>query len=215
MSAARRSTDKSGGPMNRLGLFALIAMLSGCATSSGEYSRDPHGRAAAQANSAGDWRTAQKEWHLAIDDAVPARATSTELYAIALYEYGRASGVLCQWSEAERSLKEAVDLDQRLHGPVYMSTYELALIYLDQGQAVPARSYFERTDYEMLAIGADRKAPVGYADFLKEYANALDLAGSHGEADAERLKAKLIREAFPHGRSITGRTPYGTQCGSS
>lgn len=200
--------------MNWVCPFALIAMLSGCATTSGEYSRDPHGRAAAQANSAGDWRTAQKEWHLAIDDAIPARATSTELYAIALYEYGRASGVLCQWSEAERSLREAVDLDQRLHGPVYMSTYELALLYLDQGQAATARPYFERTDYEMLAIGADRKAPVGYADFLDEYADALDLGASHEEAEAKRLRAKQIREAFPHGHSITDRTPYGTLCGS-
>jgi tetratricopeptide (TPR) repeat protein len=196
-------------------LCVLIAMLGGCATSSGEYSRDPHGRAAARANSVGDWRLAQKEWHLAIDDAIPAHATATELYAVALYEYGRASGVLCQWSEAERSLKEAVELDQKLHGPVYMSTYELALLYLEQGQGAAARPYFERTDYEMLTLGADRKAPVGYAEFLDEYASALDLAASHDDADAKRSRAKQIREAFPRGHSITDRTPYGTLCGSS
>jgi hypothetical protein len=96
-----------------------------------------------------------------------------------------------------------------------MSTYELALLYLDQGQGTAARPYFERTDFEMLALGADRKAPVGYAEFLDEYANALDLAASHDEADAKRSRAKQIREAVPHGHSITDRTPHGAQCGSS
>ncbi len=134
---------------------------------------------------------------------------TTAVYA---YEYGRASGAICDWKEAEHGLLKALELDKKTNGPVHMSLYELARMYRAQGMHEKAEEYFVKTDEKMKAVNAEERDPIGYADFLKEYAQNSNSLGKATEASRLTSLETKIRKTHP-GKTRNGdRTPYGQFC---
>lgn len=68
----------------------------------------------------GDWFNARMYFGRAIQNAKIGGA-DTKTVAVLWYEYGRSSGVICDWPEAARGLNEAYKLDSETVGPAYMS----------------------------------------------------------------------------------------------
>jgi hypothetical protein len=132
--------------------------------------------------------------------------------AVVHYEYGRASGVVCEWAEAEFGLEEAYRLDVATRGPAYKAVYELGRMYYDRKQYANAAEQYSRVKLDFDKLQADTRDPVGYADYLDEYATALEQTGKSGEAEPLRLRSAELRKTFAGRAAHTEKTPYGTQC---
>ena len=188
-----------------------IVLVSGCAASINEYNARQHAQAGVKAGKSGEFAKARKEFARALTNARLANA-DLKLVAVLSYEYGRYSGMICDWVEGEKGLTEAYDLDRQNGGPAYMSLVELARLNFDRQQHGTAVEYFDRVVLELEASHADTRDPIGYAQILDEYASSLEQTGKNGLAGKFHDRARDLRKAFPGQSSRTDRTPYGTQC---
>lgn len=132
--------------------------------------------------------------------------------ALLWYEYGRASGAICDYAEAKRGLETALDLDEKAGGPYFMSLLELARLHLDQGKAKEAAAYFARFEKAVPEESGAKVDPSGYADILEEYARASEASGDASLAGTLRQRSTRLRTANPNKTSNTDRTPYGKYC---
>lgn len=85
----------------------------------------------------------------------------------------------------------------------------------DRKQYTKAIEYFVRVKVEFDKLQADTRDPLGYVDYLEEYAGALEITGNNAEVKKHRVRAVELRKAFPGKDAHTEKTPYGTQCKSS
>ncbi len=192
-----------------IAVTALVA--SGCANPVAQYTAQKYWDGAVAAEQRGDWRGARSVWKQVIPRIQVAGATDRQV-AIAFYEYGRSSGVICDWPEAERGLTEALEIDKRVKGPVSMSLIELARLNLAQGKYDQAREFFSQALNLFKDMDVETNDPFGYADFLEEYSTSIEKS-SHPESTLQhRQRAAQLRATFPKGASHTDITPYGTQC---
>lgn len=193
---------------------AALSALAACSNPINERTARNYSMLAYNAQQAGDWITARTYWGRAAINAELGGSAPQRL-AVLWYEYGRSSGVICDWPEAESGLTKAFELDRASNGPSHMSLVELARMNLDRQRYGAAIGYFERAN----AIVADGKLetvdPIGYAHLLDEYAVALQNVGRISEAAEFRKQAARLRNAYPASETRTDRTPYGSQCQSS
>ena len=139
--------------------------------------------------------------------------------AIYWYEYGRASGVVCDWKDAEFALTVASNLDAGIGGPVHESFNELGRIYVVTKQYDKAVDYFSRAAKAFVQYhekNPEKKIAkqLGSARLLEDFAYALEQTGGPpGEVERLRDAAAEIREKFA-GKEAAHEdpTPYGTQC---
>lgn len=193
-------------------LFAAVFTgLCGCATAINERVATNYGRAGAAAQSRGDWDAARRAYARAANNADLAGA-SPQRRAVFHYEYGRALGATCFFTEAEVELNLAYDFDKQAGQPLYLSLVELARLNLDQQHFQKAVLYFERALPELDQANTATDAPMAYADILDEYASALSNLGRKQDSSNATKRASELRGANPKGFSITDRTPYGKQC---
>lgn len=194
-------------------VFALALFVVGCANPINRHTAGKYSQAAYSAMKSGDWFNARMYFGRAIQNA-KIGGVDTKAMAVLWYEYGRSSGVICDWPEAERGLNEAYKLDSETGGPAYMSLYEFGRMNYDRKQYAKAVEYFARVKVEFDKLQADTRDPLGYADYLEEYAGALEKTGNNAEAKKHRARAVELRKAFPGKDAQTEKTPYGTQCKS-
>ena len=127
------------------------------------------------------------------------------------YEYGRTSGVICDYPEAKRALEKSLESDKANNGPIIMDYFELARLHFDQ------KLYKEASAYYQSGIAATPKEivaqdPIGYAEVLDEYGVALKQTGDVANSEKIIAEAKQLRSSNPNGKSLTKRTPYGKFC---
>jgi hypothetical protein len=106
-------------------LVSSLSWVAGCANPINAKTANNYAQAAAQAQKAGDWGKAKMYWSRAILNAQKGGARPIQL-AVVNYEYGRSAGVVCDFTEAERGLLAAHDLDSQSGGPTFLSLFELA-----------------------------------------------------------------------------------------
>mgnify|MGYP003793209655 FL=1 len=209
MKKERRGTMKL---VKCLAVALLIALpVTGGANAINTANARRHANTAAAASKAGDWATARTEWAQALVNAQLAGASSQHL-AVFNYEYGRALGVQCFWDQSETYLLKAYELDRQAGGPEHMSLVELSRMKFNQKQYDRSAQYYRRAIEALEQINASAKAPAEFSVILDEYAEALRRCGKDQDADLVQARANEIRSRDPGGRSITDRTPYGTQC---
>lgn len=132
--------------------------------------------------------------------------------AVYAYEYGRSSGVICDWIEAERGLKSAFELDEKMGGPIHMSLVELARMYHAKGDLAMSQMYFQKAKQVLDNLQADTRDSIGYANILNEYAEVLSAQGKLSEANALTKRELEIRSVFKDRKSSHDQTPYGKHC---
>ena len=192
----------------------MTIVLVGCANPINKKTAQNYYRAAINAQQNGDWENARMYFSRAIVNAELGGIDSSTL-AVLWYEYGRSSGVTCNWIEAEKGLLKAYELDRANKGPTYMSLYELARMNYDQKNFENAVGYFDKAYLEFEENQIDTKDPVGYADFLDEYSFTLENINKRDKVEGLKIRSSKIREAFKGKKSHTDKTPYGTNCISS
>ena len=189
----------------------LSVLLIGCATdinlkNAKRYSDSGHNAVVSE-----DWDAARRAYAKAAVNSdlgnAPVRTRS-----IMYYEYARASGATCFYDIADEYLKKSLELDKSSNGPIYWPLIELARLNLDQGKYAEALIYFDEVDPIFTELKAIEKDPIGYADYLDEYATALEGTGSQAKAAELRKQANTIRDRNLDIKSFTDRTPYGKHC---
>jgi tetratricopeptide (TPR) repeat protein len=198
--------------LRAISLAATVFFLGGCAVN--ERTAHNYANAGVAASQRGAWAAAREHWRRAVINARLGHMSNQAL-AVAHYEYGRASGVVCNWAEAESALTEAYRLDFISEGPTYKVTYELGRMYSDRKMYAKAVEQFSKVKAQFEKLQAETKDPVGYAEFLDEHAYALEQTGFAKDAMPLRQRAVELRKTFPGRASHTEKTPYGTQCKST
>ncbi len=192
---------------------AATILVAACASPINQRHAQNYMLAGYRAMEAGKWFQARMAFGRAVTDAELA-GTAPRVKAILYYEYGRSSGVICDWPEAERGLKQAYGLDKESGGPAYMSLNELGRMNFDRQRYADALGYFDQVLPEFDRSQIDTRDPLGYSAFLDEYSITLEKTGRAADAERARKRALEIRSAFPGKDSQTDKTPYGTQCSS-
>jgi tetratricopeptide (TPR) repeat protein len=167
--------------------------------------------AAEAAVTQGQWQEAKKRWKLALQK-VEAAAGDDEYRAILHYEYGRASGVLCDWDNAATNLQEALRLDKKTNGPFFTSLLELARLNLTQENYEQAKGFYDELLPELKSREAAIIDPIGSADIISEYATVLEALDAGHLAVPYREMATQWREQHQGFAAETLKTPYGSKC---
>lgn len=201
--------------MTRIFVITVAALaLAACANPINQKTAVNYANAAENARMSGDWVKARMYYGRAAVNAQMGRMPPRTI-AIMWYEYGLASGVICDWAEAEAGLTKAYDLDKINDGPALLSLVQLARMNFDAQRYVEAVVYFDRALPELEEQSIGTQDPIGYADFLDEYATALDKVGRPADAKKHRRQSTRIRAAFPNQKAFAEDIPYGTRCETS
>jgi tetratricopeptide (TPR) repeat protein len=192
-------------------LFCLVFLLTSCANPINLQTASDYFNSGQQFIDQGKWFEARISLGRAWANINPGKA-SVRTKAIYAYEYGRASGVVCDWKESERGLIIALELDQLTDGPIYMSYVELARMYHAQGKYEDSEKYFSLAKAALDAQQADTKDSIGYANILEIYSHTLYKLGRKSEGDNIERRAQEIKNVFKDRQSHHGVTPYGQHC---
>lgn len=200
--------------MKKLTMLLLITILMlsiGCANPINLHTARKYDIEASNAARRGDWKAAQMYYSRAWGNAKMGKAETRDISRVR-YEYGRASGVVCDWAEAETALNEAYKLDIQSNGPYWMPLVELERMSIAQKDYTKALKYFDKLIPILKKLNAETIDPLGYADLMDEYALVLEKNNRGTESQQHKNRAKKIRETFPDSKPRTEITPYGTQC---
>ncbi len=204
-------------------LIALMLSLVGCTNMSSRSAQDDYSevyRHAYIALQKGEWHTYKRLMRTVIDSST-ASGAPPEKRAIYWYEYGRASGVVCDWKDAEFALTVAHNLDIKTGGPVHESLNELGRIYVVRKQYEKAVDHFTRAfkaleQYHEKHPGKEITNQLGNARVIEDFAYALEQSGGQ-QSDVKRLRvsaAEIRKNLNAKDGVYEDVTPYGTQCNS-
>lgn len=189
----------------------LLSVSYGCANPINLYTAKQYDIAAYDSIERGEWKQARMYYSRAWGNAQMGGADIRDISRLR-YEYGRASGVVCEWEEAETALNEAYEMDIKSNGPYWMPVVELERMFIAKKDFQKANTYFEKLMPILNEVGAETGDPLAYADVLDEYALVLEKIGKPEEANKHLKRAKQLKDTFPGRESRTEITPYGTQC---
>ena len=193
-------------------VFTIAAVsLVGCAAPINVRNAEVHAQAGYAAQQRGDWDAAMRQFAQAVVNADLGGAEPRGR-AIVNYEYGRALGVSCRYSEAEKYLLRSKEFDEKQGRSPYLPLYELGLISEKQGNSLQAANYFSQLIPLMEKEGLRSRYPLGVADAYDRYASALQTNGDSEKASIQRGEANKIRAANPGAARFGTVTPYGSAC---
>lgn len=158
----------------------------------------------------GKWVQARSHCERAVRSAIRGNASQEQVAALWL-EYGRASGVTCNYADAEFGLQEAFELNRNSGGPAHLAALELARLMMVRHQPYEAIEHYETFWSEVPGRWIDGD-PVAAAEVFEEQANALRLIGDDQGATEARRKAQTLRADNPYAVSNSNLTPYGAFC---
>lgn len=197
--------------MKRAAAVVFMSLLAGCANPINLATADRYFRTGVAQEQKEKWFDARMAFGRAWTNAQLGKADD-QVTAVYAYEYGRASGAICDWAEAERGLTRAYELDKLSSGPMHMSMAELARMYHAKGDLVKSEQFFSMAKAEFDRLQADTRDAIGYADILAEYADVMSAMGKTGDAGALKKREDEIRNVFKGRASHMDRTPYGKFC---
>jgi tetratricopeptide (TPR) repeat protein len=192
--------------------FVLISFifLTACVSTLNQRNAHNHAISGQIAQENGNWDDARRHWAKAVINARLADMNNKSL-SIAYYEYGRSSGATCFFTESEKYLNLALDIDKKRNGPVHMSILELARLHASQSNLAKAVTYYE----QLPAIYKERyyleqRDPHGTGIVWEEYSEALSSLGKNEQAEQYHQKAIALKAKSSSSNSEI--TPYGQFC---
>ncbi|MCB5206547.1 tetratricopeptide repeat protein [Methylovorus mays] len=191
-------------------LMMSALMLVSCANPINLNTAQRYAQGCLEFQHQGEWWKARQACGRAAVNAELGGA-NPQAIAVLWYEYGRASGVICDYPEANKALEKSLELDKANNGAVIMDYFELARLHFDQKLFKEASIYYRSgvaaTPKELMA-----QDPIGYADVLGEYSEALKQIGDVESSEKVISEARELRSSNPNANSLTKRTPYGKFC---
>ena len=122
-----------------------------------------------------------------------------------LYEYARVRGYAGSYAESEKAFLDVLALIDKAHGGGDRlrapALAEYSRLLHDTGQHQKAIPVFERAAIALDKTGIDSSDPIGYAEFLDDYADSLKLAGNMDRASAIAARTATLRLGHENERS--------------
>lgn len=173
----------------RLHATLLIALLLfGCANPINRRTAQIYYTAGEQALAAGDLALAKRNFQRALVNAQLGHlgpAAEAEVGA----KLARVMGNLCEHDAAEQMFLRTIDGYQEARSyKAATARLELAQFSYDVGRYEKATGYFDEA-FRVAGDLLEQGDPVGYAEFLRDYADALHQLGRADAAEAARRKA--------------------------
>jgi len=191
-------------------ILCISVLLVSCANPINLKTAQNYAQGCTEFEHQGEWWKARQACGRA---AINAELGGAEPRAIAWawYEYGRTSGIICDYPEAKKALEKSLELDTANNGPILMDNFELARLHFDQ------KKYKEASTYYQSGIAVTPKEvvdqdPIGYADILDEYGEALKQLGDTAGSEKLLAESKQLRASNPNKTALTKHTPYGKFC---
>lgn len=157
-------------------------------------------QAGGQAEKAGDLVLAQKNFYRSYQNTVVGNL-GPGAEAAALYEWSRVTGYLGMYADAEWGFTNALALVEKSKGeadkwraPVLC---ELARMLRDTNEDARAVPVFERALQELESKNILRSDPIGFAEFLDDFATSLKNAGFGSRSEEVARRAAAIRKENP------------------
>ena len=134
---------------------------------------------------------------------------------LAYYDLGRTTGYTCNYVEAERLLREALNYSEHLeprysHRTAILS--ELGRLTFDAGKFKESVNFYEEAISRLDSFSFVGRDPIGFATFLEDYAMALEKAGESDKAAETRARAGSIRASHPNDAALFTPIYYRNAC---
>jgi tetratricopeptide (TPR) repeat protein len=183
-----------------LAVAVLALLISGCSAS--------HALRGADAEKAKDYAAARAEYRLELDSALgedQAAVVARYRVLLATYELGRMTGYCGDYAEAERLLREALRLSELIeerfsHRTAILS--ELARLTFDREKPAESVAFYERAIERLDRFEHVDRDPIGFANYLDDYAAALEQTGRPEKATGVRNRADSIRSENVGARAV-------------
>jgi tetratricopeptide (TPR) repeat protein len=179
-------------------VLMLAALAVACAAPQGYHAAQYHFDAGLRAEHRGNYTQARDHFEAALAQA-RIGGLPQDYISAATYNLGRMVGYTCDFAEADRLLRNALQLEETLQYPdrgmITKRLSELARLAYDTGRVSESVSYYERAIPILEELEIARIDPIGYAILLEDYALSLEAAGA-SSADV-RAEAALLREMNP------------------
>ncbi len=197
----------------RIALVALI--ISGCAHELNRRNADKYYDLGLRAEAQGNYAGARESFWRAWVNARDGEASSTYKSAV-LYNLGRMTGYTCDFSQAEKLLQDALDMEIPLSGPdsgnISKRLFELARISFDQRKYAEAARFYERGIPMAERLGIEKDDPIILANSLDELAQSYEESGQSAKAVSPRSRAAAIRARYPNQSAKFVPVRYSKQC---
>ena len=197
--------------MKKYFILLIPFLISACANPINRYTATRYAEGCYDFQQHNEWWKARRACGRAAMNAqlggVPDRTV-----AVLWYEYGRASGVICDYVEAQKGLEIAIKLYQAIEGPVHQPFLEMAKLRIAQGQFAEAIGYYDKV-WQTLPSGiAEEQDPIGLAEVLEEQAEIYLQLGNPTLSKEPKERAQKLRTTNPNKTSRLSHTPYGKFC---
>ncbi len=191
-------------------LALTVTLVSACASfdiPSFQKNYSLYNREALKAESENKWDAAAKRYFLALQNsewAEEGKGVRSEFH----YKLGRALGATCQFQKSEQNLLQAYALNPRMP----QALAELGRLKFAQKDSRAAIDYFDRSNAELSKTTVSQSDPIGYAEILDDYRDALVAENRSQDGAAIQRKASELRNSSPKRDALMRRPPYGAQC---
>ena len=196
--------------MKKYFILLIPFLISACANPINRHTAIEYSRGCRALQAQNEWWKARMACGRALTNAKLGRASDNEL-AIYWYEYGRTSGAICDYVEAQKGLEEAIKLDEATGGPLHMSLIEMAKLKSAQRQFGEALDYYKR-GVAIMQNRAEKEDPLGLAKIFEEQAEIYRQLGNTALSKEFEERAQKLRRDNPDKKSRTDHTPYGKFC---
>ena len=157
----------------------------------------------------GKWPQAQRACERAALNAENGGLPGREIAPL-WFEYGRVSGILCDYQQADLGLRQALELETAINGPVHEIQLELARLKSVTGEIAESAAWYEAFWASAPADLASRDPELARAIY-EEMADAYLQLGDEAAADTAHRQLESLNSASA-GFTLNNATPYGSVC---
>lgn len=187
----------------------FIVSTIGCRNPINAGTADRYYQAGFQAENAGNLVLARKDFYRSYVNTVAGNLGPGAAVA-ALYEWSRVTGHLGIYAEAEAGFTNTLMLIEKAHGEADKwqapTLCELARMLHDTNEHARVIPVFEKAIHELERQDFLKLDPIGFAEFLDDYAQSLKAAGFGKRAEKVARRSAIIKEA-----NLTAVPKYKTQ----
>lgn len=187
-------------PVILLLLCVATALLDGCANPINARTAQNYYEYGVQAEQGGDLALARRNFSRAYGNAQMGNL-GPKAEAYYLYEYARVTGYAGAYADSEESFLRVLSLIDHANGEADKlrapALAEYSRLLHDTGQHRKAVPVYERAVRELEKTGIETSDPIGYAEFLDEYAESAKAAGFAERAAAISVRASSLKASRP------------------
>ena len=206
--------------MNKTVIFGTAAILGvstlmHVSTAANLAKIDIHYERGLDAEFEADYHTARAEFEAAMSVAKAEEVPDAYISAIT-FNLGRMMGYTCDFDLAEDYLKEALALerylDHRSQPNMTKRLSELARLSYDMGKFAESAAYYEDAILVLEELGISKVDPIGYANYLSDYAAVLDQIERLEDSSSIRDKSERLIRKNPKREAEFTPISYSTVC---